>query len=180
MANTLTWLHLSDLHCYRPKTGWDARRVIATFGKDLKKMETQHGLVPDLIFFTGDAAFGQTGPEPGKRISDQFNEAQDFIEGVRTSFSKEIPITNVFLVPGNHDINRTSVSEADTSWLKGVSDIGTINSMIQDAGRQWQSLSDRLHEYREFLVKLDCDHLLLDSSRLIYGLQRTLSGVPIQ
>jgi predicted MPP superfamily phosphohydrolase len=64
----LTWLHLSDLHACKPKTGWDARRATDALCKDLKEMQRKHGLRPDLIFFTGDAAYGHLGNGDGKSI----------------------------------------------------------------------------------------------------------------
>ena len=58
MSKTVTWLHFSDMHLCQPKTGWEASRILETLRVDLDKMRDR-GLLPDLIFFTGDAAFGQ-------------------------------------------------------------------------------------------------------------------------
>ena len=69
----VTWLHLSDLHVCKPRTGWDAKRVTDTLCADLRKMQEEHGLRPDLIFFTGDAAYGHIGSAEGKSISDVVN-----------------------------------------------------------------------------------------------------------
>ena len=63
MARTVTWLHLSDLHSCKIKTGWDADRVLAALQTDLQLMRERHGVKPDLIFFTGDAAYGQIGSD---------------------------------------------------------------------------------------------------------------------
>ncbi|MCC5657316.1 hypothetical protein LC608_10030 [Nostoc sp. XA010] len=90
MAQTLTWLHLSDIHACKPLTGWDAKRVTDTLCKDLKKMQERYGLRPDLIFFTGDAAFGNIGSGAGKSIAEQFREAHDFLTTVRESFQPAI------------------------------------------------------------------------------------------
>ena len=54
---TITWLHLSDLHSCKAKTGWDARRIVGFLADDLKQMQEVHGLAPHLIFFIGDTAF---------------------------------------------------------------------------------------------------------------------------
>jgi predicted MPP superfamily phosphohydrolase len=82
-TKSLTWLHLSDLHCCKPKSNWDANAVIGTLVNDLKRMQTEHNLRPDFIFFTGDAAFGQIGKAEGERITDQFKVAKDFFDLVR-------------------------------------------------------------------------------------------------
>lgn len=54
IGRKVVWLHLSDLYLCPSKTGWDADRVLAPLGEDLKLMEKQYGLCPDLLFFTGD------------------------------------------------------------------------------------------------------------------------------
>ena len=130
MPRTITWLHLSDLHACNPVTGWDAKRVLETLVADLRKLQKEHGLQPDLIFFTGDAAFGHLGQEPGKAIGDQFREAHAFLEAVRKSFATEIPQRNVFLVPGNHDVNRTVITDMDTEWLSKPHSLDVIEPAL--------------------------------------------------
>src|SRR5437016_1222002 len=114
MANDLTWLHLSDLHFCEAKTGWDAARVISTLTGDLRRMQKAHSLQPDFIFFTGDLVYGELGDKNGERIRDQFDEAARFLERVRCAFETTVPSENIFIVPGNHDVNREYVTEDQT------------------------------------------------------------------
>lgn len=72
MARLLTWLHLSDLHLCKPRTGWEATYILESLQRDFKHMESEHDLHPDLIFFTGDAAYGHLGRENGLSITEQF------------------------------------------------------------------------------------------------------------
>ena len=116
IPRTITWLHLSDLHACRPKSGWNAKRVLESLRTDLQRMNRDHGLRPDLIFSTGDAAYGHINNQRGEAISDQFREAEDFLNEVRESFSPIVPKRNLFLVPGNHDVNRTVVTRMNTNW----------------------------------------------------------------
>src|SRR5947208_1795335 len=143
MPETLTWLHLSDLHACKPRTGWDARRVTDTLRTDLKRMQNQHGLRPDLIFFTGDAAFGQIGKARGEAIVDQFREAHDFLTAVREAFTPAIEQRNLFIVPGNHDVNRDRITVFETSWLEQLHTLDDITQMVQQAGSDWQRLLSR-------------------------------------
>jgi predicted MPP superfamily phosphohydrolase len=113
----LTWLHLSDLHICEQKTGWDAKRVTDTLCEDLKTMQKEHGLRPDLIFFTGDAAYGHLGDREGKSITEQFSDAHDFFTSVREAFEPAIEQRNLFLVPGNHDVNRSRITASQKEWL---------------------------------------------------------------
>ena len=96
LNRTITWLHLSDLHTCKPCTGWDAHRVLKTLVSDLKSMESRYHLLPDLIFFTGDLVFGNIGVKSGASITDQFRDAQVFLEKVRNSFTRPVAETNLF------------------------------------------------------------------------------------
>jgi 3',5'-cyclic AMP phosphodiesterase CpdA len=58
---TITWLHISDLHTNNPKHGWEYDKITDKLVKDLEKMREDHRLVPDFIFFTGDAATRLSG-----------------------------------------------------------------------------------------------------------------------
>lgn len=179
MAQTLTWLHLSDLHACKPRTGWDAKRVTDTLCKDLKKMQKQHGLRPDLIFFTGDAAFGHIGDSGGKSIAEQFREAHDFLTTVRESFEPIIEQRNLFLVPGNHDVNRNKISKFEKQALESISSLDEITSIVKDSGIDWQRIIGRLDDYAHFLQTYGYDHLLTGREHLIYADAREVADLRI-
>ncbi|BAY99249.1 Rab family protein [Tolypothrix tenuis PCC 7101] len=179
MAQTLTWLHLSDLHACKPRTGWDAKRVTDTLCKDLKKMQKQHGLRPDLIFFTGDAAFGHIGDSGGKSIAEQFREAHDFLTTVRESFDPVIEQRNLFLVPGNHDVNRNKISKFEKQALESISSLDEITSIVKDIGIDWQRIIGRLDDYAHFLQTYGYDHLLTGKEHLIYADAREVADLRI-
>ncbi len=101
----ITWLHLSDLHFCAPKTGWDAQTVLDDLVTDLKKLENDYQLCPDLIFFTGDLAFGQVRDADGWRLKDQYQGVQSFLETVRTAFHNEIPTENIFCADASSAAN---------------------------------------------------------------------------
>jgi len=67
---TITWLHLSDLHSCKAKTGWDARRIVGFLADDLKQMQEVHGLAPHLIFFIGDTAFREIARGKGATLAE--------------------------------------------------------------------------------------------------------------
>ena len=141
MRRTVTWLHLSDLHTCKPKTGWDARRVLKTLVPDLKQMETNLGEPPQLLFFTGDLAYGQLGTGPDWNIADQFKQAAEFLERVRTAFTREIPKENVFIVPGNHNVNRVPATEDQTEWLDSRKNVDPIQDLVRkgNADPMWRA-----------------------------------------
>ncbi len=94
-TNTITWLHLSDLHYCEPETGWDAEEIREKLIDDLKGMEKSHRLSPDLIFFTGDLAFGNVNDKKGWNLADQYDGVFNFLEKLRTAFKKDIPYSNI-------------------------------------------------------------------------------------
>jgi hypothetical protein len=178
MPKTITWLHLSDLHACRALTGWDAHRVTSTLIDDLKRLQKEHGLRPDLIFFTGDAVFGHRGDEPQNRIRDQFSEAHDFLMCVCRAFEPELTRREVYLVPGNHDVHRGKVLSSQTDWL-GRQKTADVVQMIKTADREWQRIMERLEDYRQFLSDKGYKHLLGDPERLIFADLFPLDGVTL-
>jgi tetratricopeptide (TPR) repeat protein/predicted MPP superfamily phosphohydrolase len=176
MVTEITWLHLSDLHFCQPQSGWDATKVLSTLITDLKRMQSDHGLRPDLIFFTGDLAFGEIGTETGYSIRDQFAGAARVLDRIRSSFQGEITRDNVFLVPGNHDVNRCYVTDDQTTWLDNQTDTRRVTELIQTKTLQWRRYIERLQDYRSFLANHGYSHLLGDPERLTYGLSREIRG----
>jgi len=180
MPRTITWLHISDLHSGKPYANWDKRRVIDTLKNDIEIMKERYELCPDLIFFTGDAAWGQIGSDPVERtLASQFSIAHDFFESIRKSFSPEVPQSNLFLVPGNHDVNRNSVGLDQIDWLDKNRDPHEIYELMEKSEYQWKRYMDRLVEYREFLNNKGYFHLLDDPGHLIYSTIREVCGCKI-
>ncbi len=172
-GETLTWLHLSDLHAGE-RTDWDAGRVLKTLLDDLRILRDEHELRPDLIFFTGDAAFAG--------LPDEFDTAGHFLEEVREACGLERE--NVFLVPGNHDVDRSVVDPGDTEWLdeqRKAHDAIGVNEMLRqgDADECWRRIMSRLAEYRDFLERAGYDHLLADPERLTYACRRRVRGLDV-
>ena len=174
--STLTWLHLSDLHACTPRFDWDAERVTETLIDDLQRLQADEDLRPDLLFFTGDAAFGRIGDAPEETIAGQLERFGAFLEATRTAFEPEIPLENVFLVPGNHDVDRTLVLDETTLWLDSQKALDPVRQLISGGGMRWASYIQRLEDYRSFLQKHGFGHLLADPDRLIYAALRRIGG----
>src|SRR6185369_1768085 len=172
----LTWLHLSDLHACRTRSGWDAGRITETLVKDLVELQRDHGLRPDLIFFTGDAAFGHLGSAPGQSVEEQFREAGEFLDAVRRAFTPEVPLGDLFLVPGNHDVDRREVLESQTEWLDRQM-LDRVEKLIHDGGPEWRGLMRRLGPYQDFLSRHDLGHLLGDPQRALWATVREVHGL---
>lgn len=99
-------LHISDLHERGPREGepFRRRRVLGeAWKKNLDALIEDGGI--DLVCFTGDIA------DWGK--PEEYGPATDFIEALFRQLS--LPIDRLFLVPGNHDIDR---KKGENAWAE--------------------------------------------------------------
>jgi len=105
-------LHISDLHERGPRENESFRRrcVLGEAWKRNLDELLEDGAI-DLVCFTGDVA------NWGK--SDEYGPATDFIQALLQQLS--LPIDRLFLVPGNHDIDR---GQGKNAWaeLRGGKD----------------------------------------------------------
>ncbi len=103
----LTWLHISDIHFGGPEP--DGRpAVLNRLLKDVEERKSKDGLAPDLIFITGDIAWS------GK--AEQYKEkALPFLEELQKATGVER--NHIFLIPGNHDIDRSLVANLAAKLL---------------------------------------------------------------
>lgn len=156
MRNKLTWLHISDIH-FHPKTEWRdsvARSGLLTYLT--QAFDRDDSLRPDLIFCTGDIAYGETGSSP---LVDQYKQAKTFLDELLIVCGRGgVPLSKsrLFVVPGNHDVNRKSInSHAQatlTQWAKAASDHAlTINQEINDRTQEFKDAVRRLDEYAQFV-----------------------------
>lgn len=175
-TRTVTWLHLSDFHA-RKRDGWDARQIIEALVCDLKVMQRDHGLRPDFIFFTGDLAYGAIN---GEKMFEQYQLVRGFLEAVRTAFEPEISIRNIYLVPGNHDVDRDEILPEQTQWLRHSDrKLDEIISAMRDRKKQWRAWMDRLGSYRQFLTNYGLLHLVPDDPHLIWADSQEIHGIRI-
>jgi hypothetical protein len=169
----ITWLHLSDLHSCNPRTGWDAARVEEALVRDLAELREKHGLEPNLLFFTGDAAFGKIGSEPEETVAGQLVVFGELLEKIRQAIDEDFPWENVFLVPGNHDVDREEADPTQLSWFDDTAKLRDVKEMIRQGKRSWRNVMARLADYRGFLESHPgLRHLLQDPERLIYATHR--------
>lgn len=184
MTETVTWLHISDTHFCKEKHSWDSEDVFKSFFEDLKRMQVKYNLHPDLIFFTGDVALGHIENSYGLCLKDQYEEAKKFLERILNVFP-QISISNIFIVPGNHDVNRTQVLKSQTQWLESLrrdkqqNGSHIINELIKNNNLEWKTYMKRLNDYKSFLVDSGYHHLVKDPDRLIYSLIRDINGIKV-
>jgi hypothetical protein len=90
-AETLRWLHLTDLHLGQSDDRLSWPVIQELFLEDLEHVVRRCGGPIDLVFFTGDLTFSGS----------QFAEVTDFLRDVWGAVS---PKPALVCVPGNHDV----------------------------------------------------------------------------
>lgn len=176
MSHLLTWLHLSDLHA-RLRDDWDAKEITEKLILDLKSLQKNYQLRPDFLFFTGDAAFGAAS---GETMGDQYLKVRDFLEAARNAFTPALSLRDIYLVPGNHDIDRGEVTPDQTAWLRNENrQLPEILDAMRDGKKQWHTWMDRLTNYRKFLTTYGLLHLKPEDPHLIWADAREIGGVRV-
>ncbi len=173
MSNRLTWLHLSDIH-FREKTEWRDQSSRGALLQYLSELFSKPSVVrPDVVFCTGDIAFGHSHTNP---LAEQYSIAESFFDEllqVCGSDGQPLPRERLFVVPGNHDVNRDAVnSDAQTTLVALASASAlhthTINQRFNDKTREFSDTMNRLKEYGEFVNRY-LPHLADPEQRHVYG-----------
>lgn len=150
-----SWVHLSDIHFgHGDKShGWDQELVLARLAEDLAAAQKLGAPAPDVILVTGDIAFSGAGRSP-----DEYQRAREWLieVGRAASFSgaaSEIA-GRIYLVPGNHDVNR------------GVDRTPFISSFVESLRKGETPLDAALADdsSRELLAKRMAKYLELSAS----------------
>ncbi len=126
---TVRILHLSDLHFrFGEMVGKDW--AVDAFNRDLvtssmlEHIEGLKGAGPDLIIITGDLAYG------GKR--EDYEIAGVFCDKLlkATGLGRD----RLFIVPGNHDVNRAEVPSIHTKTIYAFEKQDEVSAILGDAG----------------------------------------------
>lgn len=144
--STINILHLSDLH-YDSKKPDDIKIVLDALWKDLRKLEEEENLHPDVAVFSGDL------------VSKGDNE-QDY-SAVKTAFIEPLLSTlrltkdYLFLTPGNHDIQQAKIDKyLQLGLAEGLTNQNEVNAFLDSLSPSHQSL-DRLANFLKFREQTD-------------------------
>jgi 3',5'-cyclic AMP phosphodiesterase CpdA len=122
MKPLISWLHLSDIHFGHGSAahGWDQQLVLSCLQADLAQVRARGVPSPELILVTGDIAFsGASRVREGQAESTEYQEASQWLRGL----GQELGITpsRIFVVPGNHDVQRSA--DGDPAVARLVDDL---------------------------------------------------------
>lgn len=165
----LAWLHISDLHYGDSEHQcWDENIVLKALLRDVADRIQRDGLQPNFIVVTGDIAF--SGRDAEYKLAGQFFDS--LLE--TTGLGKD----RLFLIPGNHDVDRSRVRFMAMAAAAAVQDRDSANkALAEDDSRQF--LFDRFHGYATFVNTYLGDCLPFDHDNYYYVRTLDLSGQQI-
>ena len=143
--STINWLHLSDFHIGNPKYGWDSSRRFRSLFKDLEWFRDEAEIRPDMIFITGDLAYGMVDDKFPIKKGDKItvfvalSSSADYLSNVTTEINLSIIDEN-----GNEIFN-DSINGEEISWQivgyettfkadKSYNKLTLISEISDDAG----------------------------------------------
>lgn len=139
-STRLTWLHISDIHL-REKTGWAQDIVLS---KMLEDITNRYGTKrPDLVFVTGDIAFSGNAKE--------YELAEEFLKKLCERIS--LPKEHLFLIPGNHDIDRELEEDAFLGARSSLLAMTDVDKFFEKEGRR-RTIFARQLAFRKFANRL--------------------------
>jgi predicted phosphodiesterase len=138
---TLTWLHLSDLH-FRESDSFDESVVLTPLFADIENQIRDQALQPDLIFVSGDIAFSSTPA--------QYKLAREFFK--RLLSVTQLPKERLFIVPGNHDVDRTVLTPLSTNVPQILVNRDITNGLLGNEHDRVLVLR-RFRHYRDLINK---------------------------
>ncbi|WP_279212811.1 metallophosphoesterase [Delftia acidovorans] len=171
MNYSLGWLHISDLH-FLDKHEWRDNLPLKKLIDDLERL-LKSGLRVDLILCTGDIGFGETKAES---LTQQYANAKAFLDRLLEICA--LGSDRLFLVPGNHDIDRSKVRRSQTEWFRsGERKLDQVNQDFRDGDAEIKQAMERLTPYRQFIAE-HYPHICLDSNAT-FGAKVDVDGISI-
>ncbi len=154
MANPQTFqiLHISDLHIEDDeKKQFDRKVVLDPLIRRVKK-DRKDGFNPEIVAVTGDIAF--------KGVKSEYELAKKFFDDLLKAL--DLPPEGLFIVPGNHDVNRKKYRPKDIPVYENMKE---LNEELEDGGYRADLLKG-MTDYFEF-VETRYSHLKSFRGRLV-------------
>ena len=146
-----TWVHLSDIHMGHGDAThkWDQRLVLAKLLEDLRLVSERGVPSPNAVFVTGDVAFSGGGSlGSGGAANTEYADAARWLADAARAVG--VATDSVYVVPGNHDVDRNVDKDRDIARLiRDLRDGGKLDGSLDDAG-DLGKLTQRQSKYLDF------------------------------
>lgn len=166
-ARSLTWLHVSDLHFGHGDAHYrfDQSGVTSAIIRNAESMAKRLG-PPDLIFVTGDIAFsGQPA---------QYQQAKEWLGRLRSAVGGT---PRLFLVPGNHDVDRKLAMKLSAAATHNElrAHPRKLDELLNDH-TEMQTLWPKLRAYAEFATEVGSPSMSADKPFYVEDVSCRLGG----
>ncbi len=161
----VSWLHLSDMHI-SANNSFDQKVIHEALFKDLETQINEYDIKLRFIFFTGDAAFSAS--------KEDYEQDNIFFDELFRRL--DIDKNNLFIVPGNHDVNRYKASKILDDNRRKFDTREEIKEVIEDR-KMLENFLSRFDNYSEFLTKLYGNTFRMGADNYFFGQIRLVDGV---
>lgn len=132
----ISWLHLSDFHM--GKEGYSQTFILSKIVKNIKeKIESGHE--PDFVFITGDIA--------NKGLTSEYDSFWEHLIVPLDELMPTLLTDKLFMVPGNHDLNRNKNDAFDRTIL--LKPTATYFDPDEDSRERREIVVSRFEKYIE-------------------------------
>lgn len=164
----ITWLHISDIHL-NIQHEFDVKIVLDELLKDITNQIKNNDLQPDFIVVTGDISFSSK-PE-------EYELAKKFFDDLLEATS--IPKDRLFIVPGNHDVDRKTLKSISLDIGKTLIDRDKTNESLGD-DEERSFILGRFHNYKNFINEYFKDQgIHFDENTYFYVKKISVAGLKI-
>lgn len=162
---TITWLHLSDVH-FKESDAYNMDVVLEAFLQDIPQLLAEDRLHPDFLVVTGDIAFSGKAKE--------YELAWHFLDGLRARLN-DLPKEHLFIVPGNHDVDRDAITPVASAAIAGLDDPDKVNELLGDK-ESLKVLLKKFDNYAAFLQNNFEGHLRFNEEEYFFVHTFKLAG----
>lgn len=143
-------LHISDLHYSHVKQR-EIEYIRDAILHDVDSFLKINNLIPDLVIFSGDLLFK---PDENKKSIEEFEKAYKFF--IKPLLEKlELSNDHIFITPGNHDINRTTLTRKDIKGLSSYAmDKHLVNELIDEIINEKTDIP-HMSQFNKFITSLE-------------------------
>lgn len=163
--STLSWLHLSDLH-FDSRSDFDRHVMQDAVCEDLKTLLEKYSISVQFVFVTGDVA--NTASEDDYRIAMKFFN--------KVSEIAKLNKTDIYIVPGNHDVNRLMVSRYCDDQRNGLVSRNDIRRTVEDNINEYLK---RFDNYSKFIASFYSKPYAMDEDNYYFSEIRTVKDINI-
>lgn len=156
MGNIITWLHLSDFHIQKADK-YNLSVVMEALLRDLETIIATEKLKPDFVVITGDLAYYA------------YDEEYKIVKKILDEIEKVVGIQkdHIFIVPGNHDISRSEITEESANIVNALIKRNHVNKFL-NAKKDRKLVFRKSANFNRFIKEYFNNNIILNDKQYYY------------